>query len=209
MGDRRPQRILITSSVKGEGKTTLAIALARSLANSGREVLLIDGDLRLGRIEAAFGGRDLPGLSDFLLGRAGVNGIIAKDSLSDLMFVPAGSRTRHTGDLLHSRRLAELLEPSQSSFDVVIIDSPPILPVADASNFVRHADMILLVVDWTQMRPDIVEAGAARLREIALGAAVGTIVNNIDLRRQTSEGFPELQVYYRRRYQSSSYYAKS
>jgi succinoglycan biosynthesis transport protein ExoP len=209
MGDRRPQRILITSSIKGEGKTTLAIALGRSLANSGREVLLIDGDLRLGRVEAAFGGRDLPGLSDYLLGRAGLQDIVATDPLSGLRFMPAGSHTRHTGDLLHSRRLAELFELSESPYDVVIIDSPPILPVADASNFVRHADMILLVVDWTQMRPDIVEAGAARLREMAFGAAVGTIVNNIDLRRQASEGFPELQVYYRRRYHSSSYYAKS
>jgi capsular exopolysaccharide synthesis family protein len=205
----RPERIVVTSSVKSEGKTTLAIALARSLAKSGREVLLIDGDLRLGRVDSVLGQKGLPGLSDYLLGRVGLADIITRDRLSELRFIPCGARSASIGDLLQSRRLAGLFDFLDAQFDLVIVDTPPILPVADTTNFIRFAELAILVVDWAQMRPDIVDAGAERLREAAAGAAVGTIINNIDLRRQGTGGFSELRVYYDRRYQSRHYYVAS
>jgi polysaccharide biosynthesis transport protein len=203
---RSGQRIVITSSVKGEGKTATAIALARSFACGGRRTVLVDGDLRLGRIDASMRQEGLPGLSDYLRGQAGASGIVARDTASEVHFVPCGRRGGPVADLLETERLAKLLNELSASFDVVIIDTPPILPVADAATFLRSADIALLVVDWARMHPEIVEAGATRLRELALGVGLGLILNNVDPRRVAGAGFSGLKVYYERRYASQHYY---
>lgn len=203
----RCQTVLLTSSVKGEGKTMLSIALARSFALSGRRTLLIEGDMRLGRIGPALRRKDSPGLSDYLAGRAELEDIIADDPGTELRFIPRGSRYESVTGLLEPRNLARLHAELKHRFEAIIIDTPPILPVSDAASFVPFADLAVLVIDWRRMQPDIVSAAAGRLRQLVPRAPLGMIMNNIDVRRPTSRDFPELQVYYHGRYRSSGYYS--
>ena len=200
-------RIVITSSVKGEGKTATAIALARSFAGSGRRAVLVDGDLRLGRIDVSMRQEGLPGLSDYLCGqgrriryrRARSLPRSFASSLADVVVYPLPTCSRPSAWPSFSTNSRPVSTWS-------IIDTPPILPVADAATFLRSADIALLVVDWARMNPEIVEAGATRLRELALGVGLGLILNNVDPRRVSGAGFSGLRVYYERRYASQRYY---
>lgn len=178
-GDRGRRCFLVTSAVAGEGKTTLAAHLASRSASAGLRTLLIDADLRrasLGRL------LDLPpgkGLGDLLAGEA------APDDATILAEFAGGARALRAGTpgidpglLLESPRLGELLAGFRERFDLILIDSPPVLPVADAALIGRWVDGAMLVARADASRVDRV--ADARRRLIYLGVPViGAVVNGV------------------------------
>jgi protein-tyrosine kinase len=144
---RTLKRVLITSSLTAEGKTFVASNLAQSIVRQAdRKVLLMDVDLRASRLHLPFGAPATPGLTEYLLGRADEFSIIQKGSQEDLCFIPGGSTVSNPSELLANERMKELLEKVSPAFDWIIMDSPPALPVHDASMLADICDGVLMVV---------------------------------------------------------------
>lgn len=143
---REIKRFLITSTIPGEGKSTVAANLGVTLAQKRpQKVLLVDGDLRRPTLASEFGVFGRAGLSEFLQAEPGSPTNICHLEAAGLWFLPAGQPPRNPLELMQSPRLAQLLDRLTTCFDWIVIDSPPILPLADTSVWTRLADGVLLV----------------------------------------------------------------
>ena len=139
--------LLVTSSVPAEGKTFVTNNLAQSIVRQpDRRVLIIDADLRCSRLHVPLGAPASPGLTEYLKGEADEASILQNGLEGNLCFIPGGSESTHPSELLSNGRLKALLARMVPVFDWVILDSPPLLPVADSSFLADLVDGVLLVV---------------------------------------------------------------
>lgn len=145
-GQGRPQTLLFTGAIPAEGKTTIAINLARLLARSGLSVALVDTDIRGGRMHEMLGKSESPGFLDFLRGQAEAKSIIYSTDVPGLSFVPVGAGGPETDGILTHANLDELMKELKTGRDFVILDSAPLLAADDASILVPYADAVILVV---------------------------------------------------------------
>lgn len=176
------QMILVTSSLPGEGKTSLAAGLALTAANAGRRTILVDLDLRHPSVEAALG--------------------LAKGEtltlpMLDLLVLGDAARRGGKHYMIHSETLERLTERLRASYDLVIIDSAPVLGLADTKILTRLADQVLFVVRWGATP---VEAARSALQSLAsVGARVsGVVLSQVDLRRHARYGYGDAGSYYHR-----------
>jgi succinoglycan biosynthesis transport protein ExoP len=131
--DKPARSIVVTSALPKEGKTTTTINLALTLARAGKSVCLIEGDLRRPRVGRYLGmPEDLPGLTDVLIGTTPLNSALVRFRDTAMVTIPAGARPPNPSELLGSDSMRLLMEQLHGTFDVVIIDAPPLLPVTDA-----------------------------------------------------------------------------
>lgn len=189
-GGQAPRTIAITSSLPKEGKTTLALALARSMASFGLQVLLVDADLRHPQVAAnARVSARTPGLLAVLQGRATLGDAVMDDAVLNLSLLVPEAATPAVQDLLAGPRLPALLDQAQRSFDVVIVDTPPAGAVSDALLIARHMDCNLLVVRWRSTPAAIVQAIARRFdtRGLRLSGTVLNAVNEKAVARSSPE----------------------
>jgi len=144
---RKLKRIVITSSIPEEGKSLIAANLALNQSRSKiLNTVLVDGDLRRPELGRRFGfNRNLPGLSEVLRGERQLSEAVYKLEGSGLWFVPAGMTPENPIELMQSGRLQQLLEQLETFFDWVIIDTPPVLPLADTPLWMKLAEGVLLV----------------------------------------------------------------
>jgi len=144
---KRPiNRLLITSTLPEEGKSTVAANLAITLAARGlQKILLLEGDLRRPSLTGLFGLERCAGLSEWLQGETSATMNVCRLENLGFWLLPAGSPPDDPLTLLQSEKLSELLDPLQSWFDWIIIDSPPVLPLGDTSVWMRLCDATLLV----------------------------------------------------------------
>ncbi|MDR5820781.1 MULTISPECIES: polysaccharide biosynthesis tyrosine autokinase [unclassified Caballeronia] len=145
LADARNNVVMLTGSRPEAGKSFLSVNLATLVASTRKRVLLIDGDMRRGDIHSHFGVRHSPGLSDVLMG-ADVASAILTDVLPGVDLITKGSLPSHPSELLASDRLGEVLGELKQRYDLVIIDTPPVLAVTDATVIGKHAGTSLLVV---------------------------------------------------------------
>ena len=140
------KRLLITSTIAEEGKSLVAANLAVSLARRNQQkVLLVEGDLRRPALANVFGLEKLPGLSEWLGGAVSSIANIYRLEEPGFSLLPAGNPPENPLELMQSGKLAELLDQLSTCFDWIVIDSPPVLPLADTSVLMRLADGVLLV----------------------------------------------------------------
>ena len=180
-----PRVILVTSPRPKAGKTTTVANLGISLAEIGRRVLLIDGDLRRPRLGKLFGLQFATGLSDALLdegrGTTTLDSVIRPSTVPGLYVLPGGSEPANISRLLHSTHLDSLIEMARAEYDFVLIDSPPMMGMADARLLSRNADGVILISRAGETSPE--QLGEARERLADDGTPViGTILNGCDLR---------------------------
>ncbi len=144
---RKLKRIVITSSIPEEGKSLVASNLALNQSRSKvLHTLLVDGDLRRPELGRRFGfSRNLPGLSEVLRGERHLSEVVYKLEGSGLWFLPAGVTPENPLEVMQSGRLQQLLEQLETFFDWIIIDTPPVLPLADTPLWMKLADGVLLV----------------------------------------------------------------
>lgn len=170
-----PGVFVVTSSGPGEGKTTTAANLAIAFAESGMRVALVDGDMRLPRVAERFGIEGGVGLSDVLVGRVTVNDVIQRWGRGALFLLPAGTIPPNPAELLGSPSMESLIATLTTAFDVVIIDSPPVLLVTDAAVASRFATgAILVAAAGSTTKPRLAEA--AKRIEAADSRVLGTVV---------------------------------
>jgi capsular exopolysaccharide synthesis family protein len=143
---RKLRTLLITSTIPEEGKSMVSANLAIALAQRKQKILLVDGDLRRPSLSGRFGiPRRLPGLSEWLQSNRGPITNIYQLEEVGFCFLPAGGPPENNLDLIQPERLAELMNQLTGLFDWILIDSPPIVPLADTSVWMRSADGVLLV----------------------------------------------------------------
>jgi capsular exopolysaccharide synthesis family protein len=206
--DRALKIIQVTSSVPEEGKSTLAIAIARNLARSGTNVVLVETDLRRSVLQKRMGiGRHSPGLTDFIMqGGSEIEDYFVRDTETDLAIMPRGrSKFISAQDVLASRRMEALMGELRQRFDFVICDSPPSMVVSDARILGRLADTTVMVVRWNKTPKNVVKATIGQLRSVGVDVA-GVVLQRVNLKRVGSYGYGESGHYYHyRRY--GRYYA--
>jgi capsular exopolysaccharide synthesis family protein len=169
------KKVLITSTIPQEGKSTVAANLACTLARRKQhKTLLLEGDLRRPTVAQKFGLGGVPGLSEWLRGETETMNVYRLETLG-LWVLPAGSAPENPLELMQSGKLAPLMEQLTMWFDWVIIDSPPVLPLADTSIWARLADGILLVT-----RKSITEKHQLRrgLEALETSKLLGALVNS-------------------------------
>jgi capsular exopolysaccharide synthesis family protein len=172
------QTILISSAIPAEGKTVVSSNLAYALVRQqGCRVLLIDADLRSPRVHTLLGTPAAPGLADYLQETATEFQIAQRSSEENFCFIPAGNHVTHPSELISSDRMKEFLERVKPAFDWIIIDSPPALPVADASVLGGLVDGVLLVV---RARSTPSEASLKACKELRDAHILGVVLNSAE-----------------------------
>ena len=173
MRARKAKTLMLTSSSAGEGKTLLSINLAHALSQlENTRILLIDGDLRRPAVANFFSAHPKYGLGDFLKGALTFSDICYEVSKS-LDVIPAGHAIENSAELLHGQRMQLVLAEASARYDLVLIDAPPVFPIADAQVLIPMVDAAVLVV-----RADVNSYEmAVEAAEILKSKCIGTILN--------------------------------
>jgi protein-tyrosine kinase len=174
-GTQTLRKLLITSSIPAEGKTFVATNLAQAIVRQpDRRALVIDCDLRCPRLHFSLGAPVAPGLADYLRGEADEMAVIQYGQDGDLCIITGGREVKDPSELLSNGRLKKLLERVTPIFDWVILDSPPCLPVADASILADLCDGVLVVVKAGSTPSDLAQRACQEFRERNL---IGVVLN--------------------------------
>ena len=176
--DDPPKVIMISSALPSEGKTTVAINLSLALAESGRNVALVEADLRRPKVSRYLGLVSGVGLTNVLAGTAEIDEVVQIHGSHDLTVLAAGPMPPNPGDLLGSVHMSALLDKLRAAHDFVIVDAAPLLPVADSTGLAPFVDGVLLSVRYgTTHKAHVREAGATldRVRARALGVILNIV----------------------------------
>jgi protein-tyrosine kinase len=172
------RKILVTSALPKEGKSFTAANLAQVLARQqGRRVLLIDADLRSPRLHTMLGTTVSPGLADYLRGENDEFSIMQHGPMENLFFIPAGEKISNPAELVSNERLKVLLQRVESLFEWIILDSPPAVPVSDASVLAKCCDGVILVVRSNATPVDMARRAREEFPDQAL---VGVVLNGTE-----------------------------
>ncbi|HOE96453.1 MAG TPA: CpsD/CapB family tyrosine-protein kinase [Candidatus Sumerlaeota bacterium] len=172
--------IVITSPVSGDGKTLVAANLATILADDPRtRVMLVDADLRKPDQHRLFGVKGSPGLAEYLRGRHELADVAVGTSIPNLDFIPAGFPPDKPTVLLSGERMGELLKTLEETYQWVLFDTPPMLPVTDASLLARHVTGLILVVRVGSTTRGAIERTQEMLAETHL-PILGCILNDFN-----------------------------
>jgi capsular exopolysaccharide synthesis family protein len=203
MSAERPQRaIVVTSANPREGKTTVTISLAISLAQSGNRVLLVDTDLRKPRIHKAFGLSNAKGATSVLVGEHSVKDAVQQTEIPGLEFLACGPIPPNPSELLHTAQFRELVTELARRYDHVLFDSPPLAAVTDAAIIAPQVDGVLLVVHGQKTTRDAMRSALRQLSDV--GAHItGGVLNDVDL---SARHYGYGSYYY---YHSEGYYEAS
>ena len=177
--EKQPLRsLLITSALPAEGKSFVAANLAQVISRQHeRRTLLIDGDLRKSRLHASLGAPHAPGLAEYLRGEADEYTVIQQSPEANLFFLPGGEPASNPAELLGNGRLRQLLQRAAGVFDWIILDSPPAIPVADASLLAGMVDGVLFVVRAGFTPYDLAQKACDEFRDKHL---VGAVLNRME-----------------------------
>jgi len=194
LDSRKYKVVAVTSSIAEEGKTCTCVNLAANLASIGRKkVLLVDADLRKSDLAHYLNVSTRPGLSDFLNGSAPMEKVINK-SMEGLYFIPGGERTNGASELLAGEKFRSFLGQMRDKFDVILLDTPPVLPVADTMSIKDQVDAFIFVfrmgfTPYVMLRQVVEDMEKEKI--------MGVVLNYVE---------PQSQKYYKRYY--GKYYHK-
>lgn len=197
--DQPFRRLLITSPSPSEGKTTVACYIGVAMAQAGQRVLLVDCDMRRPRLQRLFGVGRERGVTTALLNPSTLDSAIVPTEVPNLSVLPLGPIPPNPSELLHSDAFSRLLDTLSERFDRVVLDSPPIAPVTDATILSTKVDGTLVVVRAFQTKREVARRAVQSIRSVG-GRIVGAVLNAVDLTRSD-------YGYYRYYYGSKSPYS--
>ena len=195
--------VAITSCTPNEGKTSVSINLARSLAETDKRVLYIDADMRksvvVGRYKMAHA---TFGLSHYLSGQKKLEEVLSQTNLDGLNMIVAGVMPPNPSELLEGKRFADLIRAARSTYDYIIIDTPPAGNVIDSVIVAKQCDGVALVMASGEVSYKIAQKVKSQM-EMAGTKLLGVILNKVDLGQGGRYG-----RYYKKYYGNSGYYGK-
>ncbi len=194
--------VLITGPTAGVGKSFTAANLAAVLAASSQRVLLVDADLRDGDLHRHFGLRETPGLADLVQSDTPFDQLVHRAVLPRLDVLARGNRPDHPSELLMSDRLARCLGEIRARYDVVLIDTPPVLAVADAMALGGYAGAALLVVRQGETTVAQIDESARRMAKAGV-TLNGVVLNGVKPRPGDAAYGPDAYRYTTSRYRAS------
>ena len=183
--------ILVTSSAPGEGKTTVSMNLAASFAQANKKCVIVDCDLRKPRLHNLFKDSDSEGFLDYLFGQTQFEKIIKKSEVRNLDFITGGSIPPNPSEILGSSSMKSFIQKLKDEYEIVIIDSPPIMAVSDSEILARFVDACLLVVSANTSEIDWLKESVNLLKQEHVALA-GVILNNFNYR----SGYHSYYKYY-------------
>ena len=196
-----PRILVITSPAPGDGKTTVVTNLSIAMAEIRQKVLLIDGDLRRPRLHKVFGVSNDSGLGNLLrtgtsLETISIMNLLCKTKISGLYLLPGGTSPVSPSILLNSPRMSGLLECLRNEFDMVLVDAPPVIHLADARVLGRFADGVILVIRSGQTTPESAMSACQSFLEDGT-RVLGTVLNSWDPKtgRHYGYGYSDYQAY--------------
>jgi capsular exopolysaccharide synthesis family protein len=194
-GGRGAQVVAVTSVFPGDGKTTVSLALARSAAPT-MKTIIVDCDLRRRTLSLTHTRNVSQGLGEVLAGSGRLEASLKPDTLSHATILPASGRDCNPRVLFSSDAFPQLLERLRAQYDLVVLDCPPALVVADTRLIAEHADGVLLVARWSRTPVRAVSAALSRLKE-SNARIFGVVMNRVDPRDQTRLGYDDPAYYHR------------
>jgi capsular exopolysaccharide synthesis family protein len=170
--------VMVSSALAGEGKTSLSCRLAVSLARAGLRTLLIDGDTRNPSVHKVFGGACEPGFCESVCGKTDARTNLRETPVPNLRFLPAGRWSDQLPVMLDKGEAGVLFNQFSQDFDIILVDSPPILPVADALQIGQQVDGVLLSVLCHVSRLNTLYAASQLLEELNI-RTMGVVINGV------------------------------
>ncbi len=192
-GGKLPNSIVVTSAHSGEGKSLVARSLAIELAANGNSVLLIDGDLRRGNLDALFKSGLKQGLNEFLSGQAQLQDIICHHP-SGIDFIPAGSPSPNRR--AHLNDVADIIEMARANGQIVIFDSAPVLASSDTMHMTALVERTLMIVKWAKTSRRAVEITALHLRSARISEIV-VAINKVKPKKHALYNFSDSELFSR------------
>ncbi|MBI3419545.1 MAG: polysaccharide biosynthesis tyrosine autokinase [Proteobacteria bacterium] len=193
--DVPPKVMMVTSALPGEGKTIFASSMARLLAKSGNKVLLIDGDMRRPRLHSILSlDKTKPDLAMLLAGDVSFEQVIQKDA-SGADVIIAHTKTPNPQDLLGSRQMERLIASVRDRYDIILIDTPPIMAVADSAMVAKLADATLYIIRWAITPREVVQQGIKHLANYNV-KITGVVLAQVNLEEQKQYGYGDYGYYY-------------
>jgi len=173
----------ITSSLPNEGKSTIAASLAQLIAHAGKQVIIVDCDLRNPSLSANLAPGAAAGIVDVLSGTRSLEEAIWRDPETNLAFLPAAKNRPlfHTSELLSAEQTRKLFDHLREMYDYVIVDLPPLAPIVDVRAAAPLIDAFILVVEWGRTRTDVVEH-ALHTAPNVYESLIGTVLNKTNMR---------------------------
>jgi succinoglycan biosynthesis transport protein ExoP len=195
--EQPPHVILVTSSLPGEGKTTLALSLATTAARSGHKSIVVDLDLRHPSVRRELGQAiSGPGLVEAVSGEHTLEEVIYHDeAMPNLHAITIGRSTSNPTDLLASPKLHALITELRSRYNYIILDAPPLLGLADTRIAARLADAVLFCVRWGKTNDEVAVNGIDSLLE-SRTAVAGAVLTQVDIRSHTKRAYGDALQYY-------------
>ncbi|MFH1196537.1 MAG: polysaccharide biosynthesis tyrosine autokinase [bacterium] len=177
VGKDATRTILVTSSAPREGKTTVSVNLAGSFAQANKRTVIVDCDLRKPRVHTIFKDNRYPGFSDYFFEQASYEQIIRKSELENLFYITAGTIPPNPSEILGSPQMVEFIEELKKDFDLIVLDSPPIIAVTDSEILSRMVDATILVVSANLTENDLMQKSVELLTH-EHGSFIGVLLNN-------------------------------
>ncbi|HUQ82032.1 MAG TPA: polysaccharide biosynthesis tyrosine autokinase [Gemmatimonadaceae bacterium] len=176
-----PQAIVVASPGPSDGKSTTVANLAITFAQQGQRTLLIDADLRRAVLHKAFSAERSPGLTELIIGESTFDDVVHGTEVPNLSFIASGRFPPNPAELLGSARMQEILHEAKARFDVVLLDSPPLLAVTDAAVLSTMVDGVVLVIRTERTKRDAVRRALGHVRSVR-GRLLGAVLNDVDMR---------------------------
>ena len=173
--------ITVVSGGAGEGKSTTLVNLAYICAQGGYNTLMIDGDLRRPKLHTFFDINNSVGLTNYLTTDLMLEDVILQTPIDNLYFMPSGILPADAAGILNSRRMSELIADVKNRFDLILIDSPPILGVSDASVLASEVDLTMIVIQHRKLPRSMLVRVKQAIENVG-GNLLGVVLNNVDVR---------------------------
>ena len=187
--------VAITSPLPGEGKTTTAIALARTMGLSGGRVVIVDCDLRRRGVSRILASDPAAGLLEVLNGVAPLDQALVKDVASGAFVLPLAKASSTPKDVFGAQAMQRLLTELRARFDVVVLDTAPVLPLADTRILATQADVVVMLTRWRKTPRKAVQAALGLLQSVNAYVS-GVVLSQVDLKAQSKYGYGDPGYYY-------------